>query len=136
MVEVEEFEIVNEANNSASGHNSHASNGIVNDSCRYNIEEYTKNISQEILSNTSFIRTKPPHVKRSSKTISREDENRFNSILECINLESLNKEEREIAEQMMKNSLELFHLTGDKLTYTRTIEHVIEIVDTTSVSVR
>ncbi|XP_047361039.1 uncharacterized protein LOC124953556 [Vespa velutina] len=86
------------------------------DPCRHNVKEYTENLNQEIPSDPSFLRTKLPHFERLCRMISKIDEHRFRQKLEYINLETLNKEEKVVAKEMIKNALELFHLPGDTTT--------------------
>nr|KAF7392449.1 hypothetical protein H0235_017448 [Vespula pensylvanica] len=44
-------------------------------------------------------------------------------------LDSLNNEEREVAERMIKDSADLFHLSGDKLIFTKIVDHNIRTTD-------
>lgn len=70
------------------------------------------------------------------RTIFRASDERYQKALLYIKLNSLNKEEEEIAKQMIKDSLDLFHLPGDWFTYTNASTHEIEIFDSFLVVVR
>lgn len=41
----------------------------------------------------------------------------------------MNNEEREVAERMIKDSADLFHLSGDKLIFTKIVDHNIRTTD-------
>lgn len=79
----------------------------------------------------------PAHIipSKSCKCINQTDE-RYALALQNINLDGLNDEERLIAKDMIRTSTDLFHLPGDRLTYSDTVTHKIETVDSIPVNVR
>lgn len=61
---------------------------------------------------------------------------RYEKTLQSINLDDLNSEEKETAKNMIKESIDLFYLTGDKLTYSDAVTHKIETKDSIPVNVK
>lgn len=56
--------------------------------------------------------------------------------LQSINLDDLNSEEKETAETIINELVNLFHLPGDRLTYSDTVTHKIETIDSIPINVR
>lgn len=61
---------------------------------------------------------------------------RYELALRNVNLDGLNSEEKFVDEEMIKEFTDLFHLPGDRLTYSDTVMHKIETVDSIPVNVR
>lgn len=61
------------------------------------------------------------------RTVSDDTNERYKRTLQSINLESLNIEKIKTAKDMIRDSLELFYLPQDKLTFTNSITHKIEL---------
>nr|KAF7392466.1 hypothetical protein H0235_017465 [Vespula pensylvanica] len=58
-------------------------------------------------------------IDHASKTISKASESEYEQLLRYIKLDSLNKDEKEVVKRMIMDSADLFHLPGDKLTFTK-----------------
>lgn len=56
-------------------------------------------------------------------------ESQYEQVFRYLKLNALNNEEKEVAKNMIKNWVYLFHLPGDKLTYTKIIDHNIGTIN-------
>nr|KAF7392463.1 hypothetical protein H0235_017462 [Vespula pensylvanica] len=62
------------------------------------------------------------------KTITKVSESRCEQALRYVKLDELNNE-KEIAENIIRNSINVFHLLGNKLTHMKIIDHNIETIN-------
>lgn len=67
--------------------------------------------------------------------ITKTSESRYEQILQYEKLDALNDEEKEVAKIIIKNLIDLFHLSGDKLIH-KIIDHNIEIINLMPISVK
>ncbi|KAF7380286.1 hypothetical protein HZH66_014641 [Vespula vulgaris] len=66
--------------------------------------------------------------------ITKTSESRYEQILQYEKLDALNDEEKEVAKIIIKNLIDLFHLSGDKLIH-KIIDHNIEIINLMPISI-
>nr|KAF7392450.1 hypothetical protein H0235_017449 [Vespula pensylvanica] len=67
-------------------------------------------------------------TNRLRKMITKTSESRYEQILQYEKLDALNDEEKEVAKIIIKNSIDLFHLSGDKLIH-KIIDYNIETIN-------